>query len=47
MTNTDSAMKWTDAHIEVSIPEEIDIDEICAPLEQMGWCIENAWIVEE
>ena len=45
MTNTESQSNWTDATIEVSINEELDIDEVCEQIENtLGWCIDRAWI---
>ena len=41
------------ATINVSISEDcgcdtnLTIDEICAPLEEQGWVIDQAWISEE
>ena len=40
--------KEINATINVKIfDEELTIDEICSPLEEQGWCIQSAWIVEE
>ena len=33
MTNTESESKWTEATIEVSINEELDINEVCEQIE--------------
>ena len=38
----------TTAQLRVTIMnEKLDIDQICKPLENMGWIIEHAWIEEE
>lgn len=45
VTTKDSEPKWTEATIEVSIQEELDINEICEQIENtLGWCIDRAWI---
>ena len=45
-------MKQFTAKIKVLVPqyeseEELDIDDICRPLEDQGWDIQSAFIVEE
>ena len=38
----------TTAQLRVTIMnEKLDIDQICTPLEQMGWIIESAFIEQE
>ena len=44
-------MKQFTAKIKVLVTqygeEELDIDDICRPLEEQGWDIQSAFIVEE
>ena len=44
-------MKQITANIKVLVTqyegEELDIDDICLPLEDEGWCIQSAFIEEE
>ena len=45
-------MKQITATIKVIVPqyegdEELDIDDICRPLEDQGWVIQSAFIKEE
>ena len=45
-------MKTITANIKVLITqnegeEELDIDAICLPLEDQGWCIQSAFIEED
>ena len=46
--NIDTNYLETTANLRVTIMnEKLDIEQICTPLEQMGWIIESAWIEEE
>jgi len=47
VTTRDSEPKWTEATIEVSIQEELDIDQICDQIENLGWCVNLAYIKED
>ncbi len=40
--------KEINATINVQIlNEDLTIDDICSPLEEQGWMIQSAWIIEE
>ena len=46
---TSNSDGWITVQLKVTIPPYegvTDIDEICEQIENLGWCINSAWIVE-